>query len=163
MENASKALIIAGAIILAVLIIGLGMSVFMQTSSMDPSSDLNSYEVQQFNKKFTDFEGLSVKGSRVLNLCDTVRNHNMQYKDDITKQILIEKVDSESDDFDEDNEEKYNGVAGNGKNDNTELVTQASNVKKDIKSGKTYRVSIQYDAYSNLVTAIHVRDLAGNK
>ncbi len=155
MENASKALIIAGAIILAVLIIGLGMAVFMQTSNVDSTSQIDQFEVQQFNDQFTKYAGPSVKGSRVLTLCEVVRQHNAQNKDDVTRQVYID----EGDDF---TDNQNSGKAGSdGGEDSEKYIQSAVNMKSKIKSGKTYSVTVQYDQYSNLVCAIHVRDLAG--
>lgn len=57
MENASKALIIAGAIILAVLIIILGMYFYNQAARVGKSVNMTEYEIQQFNSKFTMYEG----------------------------------------------------------------------------------------------------------
>ncbi len=161
MENASKALIIAGAIILAVLIIGLGMMVFMQSNNVvDPGSEMDALARDQFNSKFTPYEG-TMQGSRVMNLCDTVRQVNMQYRDDNTKQVLIEGGDKDTEDFTDANQ--YSGTAtdDSGSEENvTKKLNSATTVKKAIRSGKTYNVTFQYDKNTGLICTIHVRDLA---
>ena len=55
MENASKALIIAGAILLSILIIGLGIFIFGQARNSLSSTNLSEYEIKVFNSKFETF------------------------------------------------------------------------------------------------------------
>ena len=75
MENASKALIIAGAILLSILIIALGVFVFNQAKSAVGNTGLSDQEVAAFNSKFDSYEGKQ-KGSSVKALINTVRNYN---------------------------------------------------------------------------------------
>ena len=65
MENASKALIIAGAILLAIVIISLGLIVVNNVRNVTDNTNLSEQEIQSFNAKFTAYEGDSVAGSRV--------------------------------------------------------------------------------------------------
>lgn len=60
MENASKALIIAGAILLSILIIGLGMFIFQQASSTldDTASKMSQQERNTHNASFTQYKGI---------------------------------------------------------------------------------------------------------
>jgi len=57
MENASKALIIAGAILLAILLISLGIFIFTQAQDVVSTSGLTQAEMQAFNNKFLKYEG----------------------------------------------------------------------------------------------------------
>ena len=72
MENASKALIIAGAILLAIVIISLGLIVVNNTRGTVDKSNLSEQEIQSFNAKFTAYEGDKVSGSRVNSLIQQV-------------------------------------------------------------------------------------------
>lgn len=72
MENASKALIIAGAILLAIVIISLGLIVVNNTRNVTDNTNLSEQEIQAFNAKFTPYEGDSVAGSRVNSLIQQV-------------------------------------------------------------------------------------------
>ena len=76
MENASKALIIAGAILLSILIIGLGMMVFNQAKEALSGSNLDAEKAQTFNSKFLEYTGDSMTGVQVKNLVDLVINNN---------------------------------------------------------------------------------------
>lgn len=73
MENASKALIIAGAILLSILIISFGILIYNRAkSTADKSSDLSEVQVQAFNSAFADYEGTSVRGSQVRALVQAI-------------------------------------------------------------------------------------------
>lgn len=71
MENASKALIIAGAILLAILIISLGIMILNQAQDTINGSGMSKAEIQAFNSQFTKYEG-SRRGSEVRNLIQEV-------------------------------------------------------------------------------------------
>lgn len=59
MENASKALLISGGILIAMLIISIGVVLFSNSSELGSSYEqtLESTEIQKFNEKFLKFEG----------------------------------------------------------------------------------------------------------
>ena len=58
MENASKALIIAGAILLSILIISLGIMIFRQASGVVDSNAMDEVAVSAFNQKWcSPFKG----------------------------------------------------------------------------------------------------------
>ena len=59
MENASKALLIAGAILLCILIIAIGMFIYnsAQSTITDSMNSLSTQEVEAFNNQFSSYEG----------------------------------------------------------------------------------------------------------
>ena len=57
MENASKALIIAGAILLSILLISLGIMIFNTAQDTTKNSGMNQAQVASFNNKFTKYDG----------------------------------------------------------------------------------------------------------
>lgn len=66
MENASKALIIAGAILIAILIISLGVLVFNRFgTAAKEAADLSEQEIAEFNARITPYVGDSIQGSQV--------------------------------------------------------------------------------------------------
>lgn len=71
MENASKALIIAGAILLAILLISLGIMIFNQAQDTVNNSGMSQAEITAFNNKFLKYEGTQ-KGSVVKSLINEV-------------------------------------------------------------------------------------------
>jgi len=76
MENASKALIIAGAILLSILIISLGIMIYNQASGVANNNAMSEVEITQFNSKFTQYEGDSVRGAAVNALLQAVLSNN---------------------------------------------------------------------------------------
>lgn len=89
MENASKALIIAGSVLIAILVISLGLLIFKSTSgTTDQTQELGkTLEVQQFNSQFLKYCGDSVKGSQVRTLCEVIIAHNANSKN--SKKVKI--------------------------------------------------------------------------
>lgn len=78
MENASKALIIAGAILLSILLISLGIMIFNQAQTTVQDSGMSQAEISTFNSKFSKYEGKSIKGSQVKALVQEVNTNNSQ-------------------------------------------------------------------------------------
>ena len=85
MENATKALLIAAAVLITILIISLGIIVYNRASeAVDGAGDLSEYEVLQFNEKFTRYQGTNESGADVNALLQTVFNHNNLQQDTST-------------------------------------------------------------------------------
>lgn len=76
MENASKALIIAGAILLAILIISLGILIFGQAQDTVESVNMSEQEKLAFNNKFTPYVGENKRGTEIDTLIQAVRANN---------------------------------------------------------------------------------------
>jgi hypothetical protein len=77
MENASKALIIAGAILISILLISIGIILINSGKDITATgtSGMNSQKIQTFNSQFTSYEGAK-KGSEIKNLANVVRSSN---------------------------------------------------------------------------------------
>ena len=77
MENASKALLIAGAILIVIVLISIGMLIVNSTNDVteQASSTATSQAIQTFNSQFTQYEGTQ-KGSTVKNLYQSVQASN---------------------------------------------------------------------------------------
>lgn len=135
MENASKALIIAGAILLSILIIGLGMMIFTQAKNAITDTGLNDSKVTAYNSQFEDYMGENVNGTKVRSLYDLVRNHNITTQEDESLKISID-----------------------GATDATEL----NKAKTNIKAGKTYKVKVAedggYDTKTGYIVKITVME-----
>ena len=89
MENASKALIIAGAILLSILIIGLGMFIYTQAANVMNDTGLDAQEIQSYNEQFERYEGEAVKGAQIKAMISTVRNHNNATRTDVSKMVQL--------------------------------------------------------------------------
>lgn len=82
MENASKALIIAGAILISILIIALGVFIYNNSANTVKSADMTEYELQAFNSKFERYlDGGNTDGSPITyanakGLIEAIRTNN---------------------------------------------------------------------------------------
>lgn len=76
MENASKALIIAGAILLAILLISLGIMIFTQAQDTVNNNGMSQAELQAFNNKFIKYEGLNKTAGEVKSLINEALTSN---------------------------------------------------------------------------------------
>lgn len=95
MENASKALIIAGAILLSILIIALGIYVFNMAKGATNTDQLDSVEKQTFNSSFTQYEGktLGASVSELINAVITNTSKNSEADDRLPDIIYLETRD----------------------------------------------------------------------
>lgn len=137
MENASKALIIAGAILLSILIITLGLTVYNQAKNSMGSSNLDAQEIRAHNSQFLSYEGKQ-KGTQVKSLITAIRQNNRDYTDRMIQITNNMNTQTETDvvivgnDVDEDpngDEDAYRELLSNVKNNTTYFVTfgEASN------------------------------------
>lgn len=118
MENASKALIIAGSILIAIMIISLGIYIFKQYSSFaKENADLSEQEISAFNSKITAYLGEGISGSQVNALLQYCLANNMsaQQSGETYKCITVKQNDDE-------------------------LVGKNSDKYKKVKTGKFYTV-----------------------
>lgn len=78
MENASKALIIAGAILLAILLISLGVIIVNSSNRMidEGKSSMDGNAKKSFNAQFTSYEGTSNSAAQIRDLVSTINASN---------------------------------------------------------------------------------------
>lgn len=136
MENASKALIIAGAILLAILLISLGIMIYNQASGVVNNNAMSEVEVQQFNQKFTQYEGERVRGATVNTMLQAVLSNNVS----------------------QDGDRKISVKIGNSQ----VLSTTATSISTKATAGKTYKVECKYSSSGGnegLVNLIEVTEL----
>ena len=91
MENASKALIIAGAILLAILIIGLGIFIYRQAANTVSDTGMDRLAIQQFNGQFENYIKDNVSGATVKSLIQLVNTNNAV--EDTSKKITLKYGD----------------------------------------------------------------------
>jgi len=76
MENATKALLIAAAILVAIIIISIGIAVVNKGQEAVGDADLTEAEVNAFNMKFKNYEGTNKTAADVNALLSAVVTHN---------------------------------------------------------------------------------------
>ncbi len=92
MENASKALIIAGAILISILIVSLGVYIFTTAGGKAKEmANMDKQEIAAFNSKITPYLGNSISGSQVNALIQYVisNNYTCVKSDELYKAITI--------------------------------------------------------------------------
>lgn len=139
MENASKALIIAGAILLAILIISLGILIYNQASGVVNNNAMSEVEVQQFNQKFTQYEGDRVRGATVNSMLQSVLSNNISQDGDRKVEVKL--------------------------GSDTMLSKDATSISTRATTGKTYKVQCEYSSKggnTGLVNKIQVTDLTSS-
>lgn len=144
MENASKALIIAGAILLSILIIGLGMGVYNSSKSAMGGANLDAAELRAHNSQFTAYEGRQ-KGSEVSALIGTIQSNNNSYED---RQISVEFLSGSTDSLydpdsgelldDENDSDPTNAIYNLDGDDSSTLAK----IRNKLKPSTTYRVTL---------------------
>ena len=119
MENASKALIIAGAILISILLIGLGVYFYNMAAGTGRSVNLDDAAAQAQNSKFDSYFGDRKSSQDVKNLMSQVRSNNITGDTgDEEKTIYL----------------LYNGTK-----------SSASEIQKAVKPGNTYWINVEND------------------
>ena len=136
MENATKALLIAAAVLIAIILISLGVYVvtLAQNQMKGAETGLNEVEIQSFNATYKSYEGTSVSGTKVKALVESVYNHNLTETDESRKIQLI----------------KSGGEV---------LMAIDATTKPVIKTGKRYEVTCVPEKKSGLITKIQIDEL----
>lgn len=143
MENASKALIMAGSILIAVLIISLGVIIFRNMSrSVDRDSSLRKQQISEFNSKITPYVGNNISGSNVNNL----RQHVISIDND----VKVNKKAGAINMYLDNNGSKTLLV---GYNQETDIVT----IGNKVETGIFYTVRAAYDDSTGLINEITVK------
>ncbi len=134
MENASKALIIAGAILISIIIIGLGVYFVNMAQSAGKKVNLNSQAAQAQNSQFTAYFGDKVQASEVKSLMSLIRTNNITGKTG--------------------DETNYICVVYGGK------VSTPSDISRTVIPGKTYKVWELNDNASDIDVSTLAKDAA---
>lgn len=92
MENASKALLIAGGMLLAMLLVGLVIINYNQIVEFyNKDKDMTKTEqIAKFNSEYTEYNRKDVRGSDLLSLVNKVVDYNKRNDETITITITIE-------------------------------------------------------------------------
>jgi hypothetical protein len=151
MENASKALIIAGAILLSILIIAVGMFIFTssQTTIQEGATQISTQERNAYNQQFIQYEkkqgGANI--GQLIQILIANCNSNQEEKDKLPDLVL----------------EYKNGQCGYVISDNNNTnVGGFSRAKSSLESRHSYYVTPEYNPTTSLVDLILVEYEPGN-
>lgn len=160
MENASKALIIAGAILLSILIIALGMYIFNQARGAMNMDALDSATRNTFNNPIENYEGSGQLGSNVNSLLNdlianaTTNEGAWEYMPTVTLVASGSTLDAGTNltqhtETDPSSAESYGEVTATGGmcavNDKSTYVKGLSSIKAKLVSKHSYYVSLAYN------------------
>lgn len=132
MENATKALLIAAAVLIAILIISLGLAVYNKASNATDSADLSGAEIQAQNEKFLKYNGNKKRGSEVNALLQTVLSNNLNATEDSAKV------------------EVNGGVV--------DLSTDATSITTRAETSKLYDIVVNQDGPGGVVQSITIEE-----
>ena len=154
MENASKALIIAGAILLSILIIAIGMYIYTSSQSTisDSMAQMSTQEIEAFNSQFTTYSGKQT-GAQLKSLMGKLISNANTYKEEPEKLPVVEVT-------------KYNGSDTNGNtanrpnnagNDNElqDYINVLSEMRNKMENKHTFTVEFDYTT-NGVLTTIHI-------
>lgn len=146
MENASKALIIAGAILLSILIISLGIMVYNNAKTTITNQNLDKEEVQVFNSEWETYVGDKRTANEVRVMIQAVKSHNgAETKADTLRFIDVKKSTSGAD-----------AISSAAANSTTPITNPNDNIDvPSLKNSTTYTIRTSYDSATGLVAAIY--------
>ena len=161
MENASKALIIAGAILLSILIIAIGMFIYnsAQSTIADSMTSFSTQEIEAFNNNFESYKG-NQTGSNVNSLITRLIANAKTYKDESTKvpAFIINQIVAGN------NSSNAQAVPNSGGSNNGQqaYIDILTGVKNRIENKHTYWVTFTYQE-NGLIDVVQVTYNASNQ
>lgn len=120
MENASRALVIAGGVLLSLIIIGVVMFAYRGITSLQKEKDisLSNEQVSKINEQIEKYTKKSViYGSEVLSICNAIEDYSRKYPESegypkITAKIKIKAADGKDNDIKKEcfEEDEYDNI-----------------------------------------------------
>lgn len=172
MENASRALVIAGGVLLSLIIIGVVMFAYRGITSLQKEKDisLSNEQVSKINEQIEKYTKKSViYGSEVLSICNAIEDYSRKYPESEGYQMITAKIKIKANGAnnvelffkDEYNDEQYNSTQRlKGDYDNA-IKTRDDKGKISMSNGKTIeelydlfktdsqKINSYYDLYLN--------------
>lgn len=141
MENASRALVIAGGVLLSLIIIGVVMFAYRGITSLQKEKDisLSNEQVSKINEQIEKYTKKSViYGSEVLSICNAIEDYSRKYPESekISAKIKI-KADGKDNDIKECFKDEYDGIQSLKNDYNEAIRIRDVNGKTTISNGKT--------------------------
>ena len=153
MENASKALIIAGAILLSILIIGMGMYIYNQAQDQIQKSagQMSTEEINVHNSQFKSYEGDRQSGSQVKQLLNKLAINAGKYGNDDKENPRKPKIE-------------LKGIQNAGKlsgESNGYTANDVNAAARAILSASTYKVETDVDS-TGLINKVTIERVTGS-
>ena len=151
MENATKALIIAGGMLIAMLIVGLLTWGYTQIRSLQQENvtEEERQQIVEFNERFEAYNKKVVRGYQMISLANLVYDTNTRYTYDngyspVT--IIVDGLSSETaekEDLESYIQDKYDTMTSNEKNAFKQLYFECTDVKYDVKNSRVVSMNFR--------------------
>ena len=172
MENASRALVIAGGVLLSLIIIGVVMFAYRGITSLQKEKDisLSNEQVSKINEQIEKYTKKSViYGSEVLSICNAIEDYSRKYPESEGYQMITAKIKIKANGAnnvelffkDEYNDEQYNSTQRLKGDYDSAIETRDDKGKISMSNGKTIeelydlfktdsqKINSYYDLYLN--------------
>lgn len=173
MENASKALLIAGAILICILLIAIGMYIYQQANGVIKSaaSNMSQQDKDAYNATAKSYMGEVVKGNQVRAMIDSLISQNDGNVGDSGKFVGI-GIDGNIPNYSKKGElnkacKEANVYLGgdNGQDKVNAAKVQMRELKKAIVSGKNYSVLDTAEGQASgttdgIIHTLYIKDLS---
>lgn len=133
MENASKALIIAASVLIAIMIVAMGVTIFNKAQSSADTTSLDTTEINMFNQKFERYAGNQL-GSQVKSLLSFAISNASTNQDDPSK---LPSIGLTRDTTSKDDKATQTIEAAN-------TISNFNDIRNAIVSTHTYWIEIEY-------------------
>ena len=160
MENATKALIIAAAVLIAILIISLGLYIYSKSNSADEaSSTMSKMEIMTYNEQYQLYEGIRSGGQTKKLLQMAAQNNEAYYLDEKSTQYCVCIRSNVQEILDKFKDFYQMEIGLNGQRDYG--VKYPTNIRKFsdcLEQSKKYKIWFSYNEYG-YIWEIHIDDI----
>ena len=151
MENATKALIIAGGMLIAMLIVGLLTWGYTQIRALQQANvtEEERQQVVDFNERFEAYNKKVVRGYQMISLSNLVYDTNARYTEEVgytPVTIIVDGLSSETaekEDLESYIQDKYDTMTSNEKNAFKQLYFECTDVKYDAKNSRVVSMNFR--------------------
>ena len=151
MENATKALIIAGGMLIAMLIVGLLTWGYTQIRALQQANvtEEERQQVVDFNERFEAYNKKVVRGYQMISLSNLVYDTNTRYTEEVgytPVTIIVDGLSSETaekEDLESYIQDKYDTMTSNEKNAFKQLYFECTDVKYDAKNSRVVSMNFR--------------------
>lgn len=151
MENATKALIIAGGILIAMLIVGLLTWGYTQLRSLQQTNveEEERQQIVEFNERFEAYNKRVVRGYQMISLANLVYDTNSRYTEEVgyTPVTIIvnglSSEDAENEDLVNYIQTYYDSMTTNEKNALKQLYFECTGVEYDSRNSRVVKMTFK--------------------
>ena len=144
MENASKALIIAASVLIAILLIAMGVAIFNKAQSSYDTTSLDATEINMFNSKFERYSDKQL-GSQVKSLLSfAISNASTNGDDPVKLPTVTDGTNTASGGTD-------------ATSDISNYVKARGTIRNGILSTHTYKINLEYGS-TGLINKITINN-----